>query len=529
MQMVQTGPAALILDRTLCLEDACSIIEGRQRLLLSQNAIDRCAAAHERLATIIREERHVYGITTGFGPLANRLVEAAAGAVLQQNLVHHLATGVGPAFGWRQGRAIVLARLMSIVQGVSGASLPAITALMTVLNSDLAPTIPSKGTVGASGDLTPLAHMVLCLQGVGTFLTKDEQHIPALQALADLGLPVMDLARRDGLALVNGTSAMTGIAVLNASAISRALSWAVALTAALAETQNGHVEAWHPAFGEVRPHAGQIYVAAALRARVAQSARVQHGFLSDRRLNGVGSITEHQAGQDAYTLRCAPQVIGAVMDTASWHARVVQTELCSATDNPIFPDSAHVLALHGGNFMGQHVALASDAVSNAIVVLAGLAERQIARLTDEALNRGLPAFLHRGPAGLNSGLMGAQVTATALLAEMRTAGAASIHSISTNGANQDVVSMGTIAARLLAEKLTTLAQIQAILALSVAQAMDLLDQRDPDTGFSTSSLALRQMIRRISPALMQDRPLGQEIETVARTLSQSDPPDPAAA
>jgi tyrosine ammonia-lyase len=222
-------------------------------------------------------------------------------------------------------------------------------------------------------------------------------------------------------------------------------------------------------------------------------------------------------------------VIGAVWDTALWHENVVRVELRSATDNPIFPElDDEISALHGGNFMGQHVGLVSDALSNAIVVLAGLAERQIARLTDETLNRGLPAFLLRGPAGLNSGLMGAQVTATAVLAEMRTSGAASIQSLSTNGANQDVVSMGTIAARLLAEKLDSLSHIHAILAISIAQAVDILEKDSPGAAFSRHVIALHHYVRAMSPELLQDRPLGREIEALAKGLAQSDPPEPLA-
>lgn len=526
MKHLPSRAAALILDRQLSLGDAVQLIDGNQKLMLNAAANARCAAAHARLARIISDQRHVYGITTGFGPLANRLVSATDGAVLQQNLVNHLATGVGPSFGWRQGRAIVLARLMSIVQGVSGASASAIHALVTLINSDLSPVIPSKGTVGASGDLTPLAHMVLCFQGVGFFVSKEGRQIPAGDALVDLNLPIMDLSQRDGLALVNGTSAMTGVAVLNVAATDRAIAWAIALTAGFAETQNARVEAWDPAFAEMRPHDGQKRTAATLRRLVTGSERVQRTRLSDRQLKGLGHVTEALAGQDAYSLRCAPQVIGAVQDTASWHRSVVGIELCSATDNPIFPEAAgdELMALHGGNFMGQHVGLASDALANAVVVLAGLAERQVARLTDETLNRGLPAFLHRGPAGLNSGFMGAQVTATALLAEMRSIGSASVQSISTNGANQDVVSMGTIAARLLADKLEMTAKIQAILAMAVVQAMDILDLAPEGPAFSQHALDLRKMVRAVSPAVLQDRPLGGEIETVSQMLSQSDPP-----
>lgn len=524
------SPAAreIVLDRTISLGDACKVSQGRLTVTLSAAALDRCAAAHDRLARIIREERHVYGITTGFGPLANRLVGRENGILLQQNLVHHLATGVGPVFGWAQGRAIVLARLMSILQGVSGASPNAIEVLVGLLNSRFAPAIPSKGTVGASGDLTPLAHMVLCLQGRDDFLVPSGLRIPATRALAEMGLPPLDLSRRDGLALVNGTSAMTGVAVLNVAAAKRAIAWSIALSAGLAECLSARTEAWDAAFGALRPHPGQIAAAAALRAHLSGSERVIRTALAERRLTGMEPQTEKVAGQDAYTLRCAPQVIGAVWDTALWHDTVVATELQSATDNPIFPEHSgdEVLVLHGGNFMGQHVGLASDALANAVVVLAGLAERQIARLTDETLNRGLPAFLLRGPAGLNSGLMGAQVTATALLAEMRTSGAGSIQSLSTNGANQDVVSMGTIAARLAADKLATLTQIQAILALAIAQAVDILEKDSPGPAFSGHVLALRAMVRGSSPALMEDRPLGREIEALAAALAQSDPPEP---
>lgn len=514
----------LVLDHSLSLEDADRVARGKLRLVLSAAAMARCRQGSQRLDRIIREGRHVYGVTTGFGPLANRLVGLESGEMLQQNLVHHLASGVGPHMTVAQARAMVLARLMSILRGVSGASIEAIETLLALLNSPLAPAIPSKGTVGASGDLTPLAHMVLCLQGRGGFLDMTGQPVEANVALAMMGRPPLSLVRRDGLALVNGTSAMTGIAALNAMATTRAVAWSISLTAALGEVLGGRAEAWHAAFAKVRPHPGQAHVAAELRARIQGSTRMQRQPLAERSLINLPPQTEALAGQDAYTLRCAPQVIGAVHDAMTWHADMVMRELNAATDNPIFPgDEDDVLALHGGNFMGQHVGIASDALATAITVLAGLAERQMARLTDETLNRGLPAFLLRGAEGLNSGFMGAQVTASALLAEMRATGPASVHSISTNGANQDVVSMGTIAARLLADKLGMLSQIQAILAMALAQAIDLREM-DKAEGFSPSALALRRFVRQTSAELTADRPLSPEIEATACAMAQCDPP-----
>ncbi|MEM9784963.1 MAG: aromatic amino acid ammonia-lyase [Pseudomonadota bacterium] len=515
----------IVVDRVLALTDAEAIVDGRVAIELHGHARARCAASHLRLRQVISDRRHVYGLTTGFGPLANRLVDSASGSLLQQNLVHHLASGVGPDLDWASGRAVVLARLMSILQGASGASDAAIDALVALLNSHLSPCLPSQGTVGASGDLTPLAHMVLCFQGRGAFVDQSGLAYDGMAGLEHLGLAPLDLASRDGLALVNGTSAMTGIAVLNAARAGRAIAWSIALSAAMAETQQARLEAWHPAFGQLRPHARQADVARQLCARLAGSEQVNREILADRRLDRDVCVTEDLAGQDAYTLRCAPQVIGAVWDTLDWHDQVVATELSSVTDNPIFPpgNTDETLVLHGGNFMGQHVGLASDALANAVGVLAGLAERQIARLTDEKLNRGLPAFLHEGMPGLNSGLMGAQVTATALLAEIRLAGAASVQSISTNGANQDVVSMGTIAARQVQKKLQMLSQIQAILALAVAQAVDVLREtaRGP---FSESTTELCEVVRDISPRLTEDRPLGRDIEAIAAAIAKHAPP-----
>ena len=515
----------IVLDRTLDLADAERIVRNQACIMLHPDAVRRCAAAHERLCRAIAEDRHIYGLTTGFGPLANRLVDRSVGTVLQQNLVYHLASGVGPWFDWASGRAMVLARLMSILQGASGASDAAVQTLVALLNSDLSPCVPSKGTVGASGDLTPLAHMVLCFQGHGTFQDHAGEILNGPDGLDRLGVQPLTLENRDGLALVNGTSAMTGVAVLNANGAARAIQWTVHLTAAFAETQNGRIEAWDPSFAQLRPHPGQINVTDQLRAALVGSERIHTGVLCARRLTDQSPMIEEMAGQDAYTLRCAPQVIGAVQDTLDWHNQVVRTELGSVTDNPIFPAGPDLpLALHGGNFMGQHVGLASDALANAMCVLAGLAERQVARITDEVLNRGLPAFLHEGAAGLNSGLMGAQVTATALLAEMRTSGAASVQSISTNGANQDVVSMGTIAARLAHAKLTALFEIQSVMALCIAQAIDIQTEKTDAPSFSPHALALRDMVRSTSNRLTEDRPLGPDITALSQVMSLTSPP-----
>jgi tyrosine ammonia-lyase len=518
--------ADLTLDGALGLADAARVAEGRALIAIGPAARARVAAARDRLDACVAERRVVYGVTTGFGPLADRVTPPDQIRLLQENLINHLASGVGRPLPWAAARATALARLNSLLQGWSGASEGLVGLLTALLNSPLAPSMPEKGTVGASGDLTPLAHMALALMGRGGFLDPEGRPVSAGAAFAALGRDPLTLEARDGLALVNGTSAMTGIAVLNAAGAARLIRWAEALTVAVAELLRGRTEAWSDAFSAARPHPGQAATATALRRRASGSTRL----VSEPAALSVlsAAATPHRAdraAQDAYSLRCAPQVLGAARDALAWHDAVAERELNSATDNPILPEEGPP-ALHGGNFMGQHVGLASDALANAIVVAAGLAERQIARLTDERLNEGLPPFLHRGPAGLNSGFMGAQVTATALVAEMRArGGSASAQSISTNGANQDVVSMGTIAARAAAAQIEDARRVLAILALAVAQGVDIVSNGAgaEAAGFGRSTAALWRWVRARAPEMPEDRPLGSEIEAVAAAIAAGDP------
>jgi len=517
-------PDTHVIDGGTSAAAAAAVAEGRMRVELSQAAGQRIAAAHARMAACIAEMRLVYGVTTGFGPLADRIVAPEEIGLLQENLVNHLASGVGPPMPWAASRAMALARLCSIACGWSGASVSAVRALIGLLNSPLAARVPEKGTVGASGDLTPLAHLALALMGRGAFIGSDGATVDDDVAFALIGAPPLSLRHRDGLALVNGTSAMTGQACLNAAHAARLIRWGEALTAATAELLRGRDEAWSAAFAEARPHPGQRDSAARLRLLTVGAPRIDASRAAARIVGeDARPGRADRAPQDAYTLRCAPQVLGAARDAAEWHRAVTERELNSATDNPIFPADGPP-ALHGGNFMGQHVALASDALSGAVIVTANLAERQIARLTDERLNEGLPAFLHRGPAGLNSGFMGAQVTASALIAEMRTrAVPAAIQSISTNGANQDVVSMGTIAARAAAAHLTDARRVHAILALAAAQGMD-IERLADGAPFGPAARALADWVRARAPEMPGDRPLSGEIERVAAAMAESDPP-----
>ncbi|MEM7529424.1 MAG: aromatic amino acid ammonia-lyase [Pseudomonadota bacterium] len=521
-------PPAEIGDLGLSIDTALRIAEGRCHAVISQNGADRIAASHQRLQSVIAEGRVVYGITTGFGPLANRQLAPGQATALQEGLIAHLATGLGAPFSWLEARLILLARLSSITQGYSGASPRLVALLCSVLNSPFAPRMPSRGTVGASGDLTPLSHMALSLMGRAPFIDREGRAVPAEDVFEALDTQPLDLSARDGLALVNGTSAMTGVAVLNGARLRGLTGWATALSFALGEVMGARAEHWHRSFAKARPHPGQAAVTEKLADWSGMSGRLAKTPAATlvAALETVPTdVPIAEAMQEAYSLRCVPQILGAAADAVGFHNQVVERELNAATDNPIFPDDpAEPPALHGGNFMGSHVALASDLLANATLTVAQLAERQIARVTDERLNRGLPPFLHRGEPGLNSGFMGAQVTATALLAEMRTrAVPAAVQSISTNAANQDVVSMGTIAARNAALQLDDTAQILSILALAVVQGIDIVDLRGEGAGFSPVSRMIHAQVRALSAPLERDRPLSDDIARIAAWITAKAP------
>lgn len=488
---------------------------------LSASLLTEVARGRQQLDRAIEARQRIYGVTTGYGPLAGRDVDPSRAGHLQRHLVYHLATGTGPALPPVTVRAIMAVRLNTLAQCHSAVRPAVLEQLAAWLNDDLVPIVPARGTVGASGDLTPLAHIALALMGEAD-VWDQSVHCHAADALAQRGWAPLAPEAKDALGLVNGTAAMTGIAALNGMAAGRAVDLAMRCTVAYAECMGGHLEAWHPGLGRVRPHPGQQSAHAQLAALTADSQRLitqGRDALPPEADGGTGVLGEGPVPQDPYTVRCAPQVMGAVLDALRYHDETVDREINAVTDNPVFfPDDD--LILQGGNFYGQHVAFVADAATSALVKLGLHAERCVARITDEVRNGSLPAFLRGGATGLNSGLMGAQVSASALIAEMRSnAHPAAFQSVPTNADNQDVVSMGTIAARKTADCLTHLRELQAITAITMAQAVDHLGT----DRFSTSTLALRDWVRETSAPLTDDRPLSGDIQRIAERLA-----DPAA-
>ena len=503
--------------------------------VIGPDARARMAASAGYLARCVDERRLVYGVTTGYGPLARHHVGPEHAATLQQNLIYHLAAGVGAPLSVAHTRALMAARVASLARGYSGIGRATVDLLLACLTRGVTPVVPERGTVGASGDLTPLAHVALVLIGEGR-ATYRGRVLPGADALRLAGLTPVALGHKEGLALVNGTSAMTGIAAVNAERARRLAELVARLAVLHAEVLGGHVEAWDARFGLARPHPGQRAAHARLQGLARGSGRltrsVQPPPRLDARSEATGLFTAPEPPQDPYTVRCVPQELGAALDVLAFHAGVVGTELNSATDNPLVfaegsgdPDGA---VLHGGNFYGQHIAFASDALAMAVVKLAAWSERALARLTNPAYNKGLPAFLHGGAPGLTSGLMGAQVTATALVAEMRTGAVpASIQTIPTNNDNQDVVTMGTIAARKASGLLDLAWQVLAIHAIAVVQAAECRARegraRTPgDAGFAPASGALWSTVRAVVAPLETDRPLSDDIMRLADALEHDD-------
>jgi histidine ammonia-lyase len=446
-------------------------------------AVAESALAVER---ILRRGEPVYGINTGFGKLARVRIEPANLAALQRNIVLSHAAGVGEPASVATTRLMMALKLASLAQGASGVRPQTLDLMGAMLARGVTPVIPSQGSVGASGDLAPLAHMAAAMMGVGEAHLND-RIVPAAAALADAGLPPVELAPKEGLALLNGTQFSTANALIGLFEAETLFQSALATGALSTDGARGSDTPFDPRIHALRRHAGQIEVAAALRALLAGSGiRASH-------------LTEDDRIQDPYSLRCQPQVMGACLDLLRQAGATLAEEANGVSDNPlIFSETDE--ALSGGNFHAEPVAFAADIIALAICEIGSLAERRIALLVDPALS-GLPAFLTPNP-GLNSGFMIAQVTAAALAAENKQrASPASVDSIPTSANQEDHVSMATHGARRLAPMAENACAIVAIELLAAAQACDF----HAPLMSSAPLEALRARLRREIPRLEDDR------------------------
>ncbi|HEY6218440.1 MAG TPA: histidine ammonia-lyase [Gemmatimonadaceae bacterium] len=493
-------PNEVVIDgNSLRLEDVVAVARDFAPVSLSKSARERAAAARRTVDRLVSEGAVVYGVTTGFGKLSDVAIPAPKLLDLQRNLVRSHSVGVGDSMPEREVRAMMLLRANVIAKGYSGARPELAQLLAGMLNARLYPRVPEQGSVGASGDLAPLAHLALSLIGEGE-LRKADANGPASAMLAAAGLTPVTLQPKEGLALINGTQAHTAVAALalvDAHQLWRVANIAGAMTL---EALKGTPVAFDPRVHDARGQLGQAAAAAALRDLLADSEIRESHRQGDPRV------------QDAYCLRCMPQVHGPVLDAIDFCAGVIGRELNAATDNPlIFGDEL----ISGGNFHGQSVAMALDFLAIALTNLAVISERRTERLVNPDLNEGLPPFLTRD-AGVSSGFMMVQVTAAAITSECKVlAHPASVDSIPTGGGKEDVVPMAMAAAWKLRRVVQNVRRVLAIELLCGAQGVDYRAPLKPGRGVARA----HAVARRHSRTLEADRAIGEDIERIASAIA----------
>ncbi|MFF0429985.1 MULTISPECIES: tyrosine 2,3-aminomutase [unclassified Streptomyces] len=497
------------------------VAEDLAPVQVAPQSLDKAAKSRAQFEKIINDGAPVYGVTTGYGEMIYMLVDPSKETELQTNLVRSHSAGVGPVFAQDEARAIVAARLNALSKGYSAVRPELLERLALYLNQGITPAIPEIGSLGASGDLAPLSHIASTLIGEG-YVLQDGKRVPTGQVLREKGIEPLQLRFKEGLALINGTSAMTGLGSLVVGRALEQVRQAEIVTALVLEALRGSTSPFQAEGHDIaRPHQGQIDTAANMRALLRGSGLVvDHAELRQeaeaQRGDGDVSRTEVYL-QKAYTLRAIPQVVGAVRDTLYHAVQKLETELNSSNDNPLFFDGKEVF--HGANFHGQPIAFAMDFVVLALTQLGVFSERRTNRLLNRHLSDGLPEFLVAGEPGLSSGFAGAQYPATALVAENRTIGPASTQSVPSNGDNQDVVSMGLIAARNARRVLSNNTRILAVEFLAAAQAVDLSGRADK---LSPVGRAAYEQIRSLVPTLDKDRYMSDDIELVAAALSRGE-------
>jgi len=488
----------VILDgRSLSLEDVRQVALGPETEVgLSEEAVARMADSRALIERLVSSGEPVYGVTTGFGRLADVTIPPDDRTTLQHNLVRSHASGMGDAMDREAVRALMVLRANALARGHSGCRVVLVERLLELLNSGIHPRVPEFGSVGASGDLAPLAHVALALIGEGP-AEKDGTESPVQGLLADAGIEPVTLGSKEGLALINGTQATTGLGILALLAAERALETAEVAGAMSLDALLGTPEAFREEIQDARPHAGQARSAARLRALLAGSQIRESHREGDPRV------------QDAYSLRCMPQVHGAAREALAYVRGILETEANSATDNPlVFPEAGVVVS--GGNFHAQVVSQALDLLAIAVADLAAISERRVERLLNPDLSMGLPAFL-TSHAGLESGFMIAQVTAVDLLAEMRILShPASVDSVTTSANQEDHVSMGLAAAR---KARRSVACLQKVLATELMCAAQGIEFRRPLRS-SDPIEAAHARIRLDVPKLEGDRVLGPDLDAL---------------
>ena len=490
----------------LALESVREVATERRAALLAPDARQAVNQARAVVDEIVASNKVAYAITTGVGKLSDVRIAGDQIRELQVNLVRSHAVGVGEPLAVPETRAMMLLRANSLAKGHSGVRAIVIDTLCEMLNRGVTPVVPSQGSVGASGDLAPLAHLALALIGEGECVDERNVRVPSAEALKRAQIKPLILESKETISLINGTQAMLAVGTMALLAAETLVDTADVLGGLCCDALKGTDAAFDERIHKARPHAGQIKTAANLR-RMLEGSQIRESHRDCGRV------------QDAYSLRCIPQVHGAVRDTLTHCRNVFETEANSAVDNPLVfltdPKNALGDVISGGNFHGEPLAFALDFLAIALSALAGISERRIERLVNPALSEGLPPFLAPG-AGLNSGFMMPQVTAAALASENKVlAHPASVDSITTSGNKEDYVSMGMTAATKLKRVVDNTRNVLAIEAMAVAQALDFLAPLKT----SKRGQAAHAAIRSVCPTMDKDRVMYADFARIAALIA----------
>ena len=502
----QTARPVLFDRERLRIEDIVDIAHGRASAVLSEDPTFRAAIARgaDFLDRLLREDGTIYGVTTGYGDSCTVAIPPELVAELPHHLYTYHGCGLGEFLSPAQTRAVMAARLASLCKGYSGVSVELLAQIARLLDAGLLPLIPSEGSVGASGDLTPLSYLAAALCGERE-VWRDGQQVSAAQALLDAGIAPLRLRPKEGLAIMNGTAVMTALACLAYDRAAYLTRLCTRITAMASFALDGNAHHFDETLFSVKPHAGMQGVAAWLRADLPAGQAERNG----KRL------------QDRYSIRCAPHVIGVLADALPFFRTSIENELNSANDNPII-DAEGEKVLHGGHFYGGHIAFAMDGMKNAVANLADLLDRQMALLVDSRYNHGLPANLVGATgsrAAINHGLKALQISASAWTAEaLKLTMPASVFSRSTECHNQDKVSMGTIAARDCLRVLELTEQVAAALLITVRQGVWLRCRDYPEAVPHAALAKMQDLLSEDIAAVVEDRRLDPELRVLLERI-----------
>lgn len=500
----------------MSLEDAQNILFNNKELHIPTKTI----VAVERSYNFLKEfsnDKIIYGINTGFGPMAQYRIDEEHLTQLQYNIIRSHSTGAGAAVKPIYVKAAMIARLSNLLQAKSGVHIELVHLLTEFINRDICPFVLEHGSVGASGDLVQLAHIALALIGEGEVFYKGQLRNTA-DVLKENNLKPLSIHIREGLSVTNGTSFMTGIGIVNLIYAKRLLKWSVAASVMINEVVSSYDDFMSEELNSSKLHKGQRDIAKAMRnwSKDSKCLLKRENILYSQQNNE--QIFKHKV-QPFYSLRCVPQILGPILDTIRYTEEVLINELNSACDNPIVDaDSQNVY--HGGNFHGDYVSFEMDKLKIAITKLSMLSERQLNYIFHDKINEILPPFGNLGVLGLNYGLQASQFTATSTTAENQTlSNPMYVHSISCNNDNQDIVSMGTNSALLTKKVIDNSYQVITILFMGLAQAVDYLNIEDR---LSSNTQLIYKDIRKIFPKFADDSPIYKEIEEITQYLKSKE-------